>query len=375
MNNSTISSNSTLFHSAKCEEIGAKSVPFKIAFIILYSLIGAIAIFGNSSLVYIIYKTPRMKSSFNYFTANMAVSDIIVQFCSIPRLVTDLVFDRVRTWLIADTMGVVLCKLLFFVQDICTAVSIECIVLIAIDRFLAVVAPTTMRLASHGRLRVVIIAMTWVIAMLLHAPYLHFQTVVTNQDGSMSCTIDWSPFPQHYHTKYMAVLVTILIFIPLGSITILYGIIFTIVKRRKIPGHVSSDKRQFRHYEKVKSNVLQLSIAIVSVFIISWAPNVVFWALLMTVWGWRVPCNMYPFRFFALLMGMSNTATNPWIYFILSANYRQAIQKLLSCTTLYQHRYSSRRSKTWTTKQTNSGAEADIGGQLQVGHQLMSTSL
>ncbi|KXJ12552.1 Substance-P receptor [Exaiptasia diaphana] len=180
----------------------------------------------------------------------MAVSDIIVQFCSIPRLVTDLVFDRVRTWLIADTMGVVLCKLMFFIQDICTAVSIECIVLIAIDRFLAVVTPTKMRLTSHGRHRVIVIVMTWVIAMLLHAPYLHFQTVATNRDGSMSCAIDWSPFPQHYHTKYMAILVTILIFIPLGVITILYGVIFTIVKRRKIPGHASSDKRQFRHYEK-----------------------------------------------------------------------------------------------------------------------------
>ncbi|KAK3742470.1 hypothetical protein QZH41_005252, partial [Actinostola sp. cb2023] len=289
-----------------------------------------VAICGNSFLVHIIYTTPRMKTSFNYFIANMAVSDILVQFCSVPRLVTDLLYDT-RRWLIGDTVGLVLCKLLFFVQDICTAVSIECVVLIAIDRFLAVVTPTKVRSASRGRLKVTIIVLTWIVAMLIHTPYFHFQRIRIRNDKNMYCTIDWSPWSNEVHTRYMAVLATILFFIPLGTITILYTVIFTLVKHRKIPGHVSSDRRQFRHYEKAKTNVLQLSIAVVTMFVISWAPNIIYLALLMTIWDWRVPCPMHPFRFFALLMGYANTATNPWIYFILSANYRQGIQKLINC--------------------------------------------
>lgn len=367
MNESAIASNITLART-RCTEFGSNSVPFKITFITLYILIGLVAIFGNSFLVHIIYTSPRMRSSFNYFIANMAVSDILVQFCSIPRLVTDLIFD-VRRWLIGDTLGLVLCKLLYFTQDVCTAVSIECIVLIAIDRFLAVVTPTKTRMTSRGRLRVAVIVVTWIFAMVLHAPYFYFKRINIKDDNKMYCTINWSPLPNTVHTKYMATLATILFFVPLGSITILYAIIFTMVKRRKIPGHTSSDRRQFRHYEKAKTNVLQLSIAVVAVFVISWAPNIIYLALLMTVWKWDVPCEMYPYRFFALLMGYSNTATNPWIYFVLSANYRQAIQKLFNCGKIkdYQKRLSSRLTGsrlTWATHQTDSGAEADIGGLL-----------
>lgn len=377
MNESDVLSNLTFQLKPKCIEFGSNSVAFKITFITLYILIGMIAVFGNSFLVYIIYTTPRMRNSFNYFIANMAVSDILVQFCSIPRLVTDLLYDM-RRWLIGDTVGLVLCKMLYFTQDVCTAVSIECIVLIAIDRFLAVVAPTRTRMTSRGRLRVAVIIMTWICAMILHTPYFYFKRIVIKSDNRMYCTIEWSPLPQTVHTKYMAILGTILFFVPLGTITILYAIIFTIVKRRKIPGHVPSGRRQFRHYEKAKTNVLQLSIAVVSVFVVSWAPNIIYLALLMTVWSWNVPCNMAPFRFFALLMGYSNTATNPWIYFVLSANYRQGIQKLLSCGKLkeFQQRLSSRtRSRTWATHQTDSGAEADIGGLLMPAQKQTTTEL
>ncbi|XP_031554602.1 neuropeptide SIFamide receptor-like [Actinia tenebrosa] len=362
------SNNTTAAPNSKCPEWGQEnSTLFQVVFISLYSIMGLTALFGNSFLVKIIFSTPRMKTSFNYFIANMAISDIIVQFCVIPRIITDILYEA-RRWLIGDTIGQILCKLLYYVQDVCTAVSIECIVLIAIDRFLAVVTPTKVRSTSRGKLRVVIIIMTWIIAMVLHAPYLHFTNIRKVAPDVMYCTIDWSPLPDAVHTKYMSILIVLLFLIPLGIITILYSIIFMIVKRRKIPGHQSSDRRQFRHYEKAKTNVLQLSIAVVAVFIISWTPTIVNLLLLMTKWGWRVPCDMIPFRFFALFMNYSNTATNPWIYFVLSANYRQGIRKLIPCAqwkAQYQKRLSSRtKSGTWATHQTDSGAEADIGQTL-----------
>jgi hypothetical protein len=366
MSSNDSESNITTVRDGDCPEFGADSTAFKAGFISLYVVMGLMALFGNFFLVKIIYSTPRMKTSFNYFIANMALSDVIVQFCSMPRIITDLLYET-RRWFIGDTFGVILCKLLYFVQDVCTAVSIECIVLIAIDRFLAVVSPTKVRSTSRGKLRVTVIAMTWVVAMIIHAPYLHFTNVVKRDNNVMACTIDWSPWQTNVvHTKYMSFLVVILYLIPTGIITILYSIIFMAVKRRKIPGHVSSDRRQFRHYEKAKTNVLQLSIAVVSVFTISWAPTMIYLILLMTIWGWEVPCGMTPFRYFVLFMAYSNTATNPWIYFVLSANYRQGIQKLIPCgkwKAEYQKRLSSRtRSRTWgTSHQTDSGAEADIG--------------
>lgn len=359
------SNNTTAAPNNKCSWSQENSTAFQVVIICLYSIMGFMALFGNSFLVQIIFSTPRMKTSFNYFIANMAISDIIVQFCVIPRIITDILYET-RRWLIGDTIGQVLCKVLYFVQDVCTAVSIECIVLIAIDRFLAVVSPTKVRSTSRGKLRVVIIIMTWVLAMILHAPYLHFINIKVIAPDKMYCTIEWSPLPDEEHTKYMSILVVLLFLIPTGIITILYSIIFMIVKRRKIPGHQSSsDRRQFRHYEKAKSNVLQLSIAVVAVFIISWTPTIVNLILLMTKWGWSLPCDMIPYRFFALFMNYSSTATNPWIYFVLSANYRQGIRKLIPCAkwkAQYQKRLSSRtRSRTWATHQTDSGAEADIG--------------
>ncbi|EDO40828.1 predicted protein, partial [Nematostella vectensis] len=287
-----------------------------------------LAILGNSLVVRIIQKNPRMRTSFNYYIANMAASDVLVQFFSTPRIVSDALLAP-RVWLITGPFGEILCKLVFFVQDICTAVSIECLVLIAIDRFLAVVTPTRAR-STSTKIRAVIIIMTWVVAGLISSPQLHFSVLYKgNNTHHVRCVIDWgSFFPEDAHNKYIAFLVFFLFVSPFVVIATLYAIIFVVVKRRKVPGNETCVKQQLRPHQKARMNVLKLACVVVVIFVFSWLPQVVFLFLLMTEWGWDMPCNMRLFRFLALFLAYSTTMTNPCVYFMFSANYRQGLRKM-----------------------------------------------
>ena len=76
----------------------------------------------------------------NFLIANMAASDLIITSFALPREVAE-VFLGHRRWLLKGTMGRILCKLVFFLQNLSTAVSMHSLVVIAIDRYRGIVFP------------------------------------------------------------------------------------------------------------------------------------------------------------------------------------------------------------------------------------------
>ena len=79
-----------------------------------------------------------MRKHINFFIVNMAMSDVLYPILVIPMSIKELYIDY---WLIGGPLGQVLCKLVFFLGDLSVSVSIQSLVLIAVDRFGAVVFP------------------------------------------------------------------------------------------------------------------------------------------------------------------------------------------------------------------------------------------
>ena len=132
---------------------------------------------GNVLIGAIVFKTASMRRTINYLIVNMAISDLLISIFTFPRILTDLF---VGYWLIDGTLGLALCKLVYFLQDVSTAVSIQSLVLIAVDRFGAVVFPFKPPVVSSKLCPYFILA-TWVVAMAIHCPYFFARKLIVKE--------------------------------------------------------------------------------------------------------------------------------------------------------------------------------------------------
>ena len=103
-----------------------------IGITIAYCLIFLVSLAGNTVIGIIVYKTKTIRKPINFFIVNMAMSDLFVPIIFIPWVIQTLYIDF---WLIGGPLGQVLCKLVRFLGDVSVAVSIQSLVLIAVDRF------------------------------------------------------------------------------------------------------------------------------------------------------------------------------------------------------------------------------------------------
>ena len=99
---------------------------------IAYSLVFVVSLVGNSFIGIIVYKAQTLRKPINFFIVNKAMSDLLVPIFLFPSELTKLYVD---SWLISGPLGQTLCKLVFFLGFISIQVSIQSLVLIAVDRF------------------------------------------------------------------------------------------------------------------------------------------------------------------------------------------------------------------------------------------------
>ena len=104
----------------------------KIGLTFAYCLIFIVSLTGNTVIGIIVYKTQTMRKPINFFIVNMAMSDLLFPIIVIPQGIQKLYLD---SWLIGGPLGQALCKLAVFLGDLSAAVSIQSLVLIAVDRF------------------------------------------------------------------------------------------------------------------------------------------------------------------------------------------------------------------------------------------------
>ena len=120
----------------------------KIGMTFAYCLIFIFSLAGNTVIGIIVYKTKTMRKPINVFIVNMAMSDLLFPIIALPQVTQRLYID---SWLIGGPLGHALCKIKSFLPDISIAVSTQSLVLIAVDRFGAVVFPLRSPLISSKR--------------------------------------------------------------------------------------------------------------------------------------------------------------------------------------------------------------------------------
>ena len=289
----------------------------KIGLTFAYSLIFLVSLAGNTVIAIIVYKTKTMRKPINFFIVNMAMSDLLFPIFRIPRDIKGL---YIYSWQIGGPLAQALCKLVRFLTSVSNAVSIQSLVLIAVDRFGAVVFPLRSPLISSKLCPFLILA-TWFIAMAVQSPYL-FAYKLFEYQGGLVCDLRWKEVfgESSSYSNYVLPLLMMFCFIPLVLIAILYVIIYIKLKSRKIPGEQSANAGQQR--QQRERNVLKMAIAIVLGFAVCWLPYSIYWFLWFFVSDIRSSCGFQYFANLALFMVCINCATNPCICIICSKNYR-----------------------------------------------------
>ena len=294
----------------------------KITLTFAYCLIFLVSLAGNTVIGIIVYKTKTLRKPINFLIVNMAMSDLLFPVFVTPRNIQMLYID---SWLIGGPLGQALCKLIYFLPRISLIVSTQSLVLIAVDRFGAVVFPLRSPLISSKLCPFLILA-TWIIAMAVQSPYLFANKFIEYQ-GGLVCDLRWKEVfgESSSYSNYVLPILMMFCFIPLVLIAILYVIIYIKLKSQKIPGEQSANAGQQR--QQRERNVLKMAIAIVLGFAMCGLPNFISSFLLMfasDIWS----CRFQYFVSFAYFMVHINCATNPCICFIFSRNYRIGLQTL-----------------------------------------------
>ena len=137
------------------------STAWKIGGTVTYCLIIIVSLAANSLIVMIVFKTPNLRKPINYFIANTASSDLLFPIFRVSFNLSQLHTNSVI--LIGGKLGQALCKLVPFFTTVSFTVSIQNLILIAVDRFGAVVFPLRSPLI-RSKLCPFLILATWIVA-------------------------------------------------------------------------------------------------------------------------------------------------------------------------------------------------------------------
>ena len=235
---------------------------YKIGQTIALSLIIAVSLTGNSFIVLIVYKTPTLRKPINYFIANMAMSDLLYSIFWPPTRLS--LIHSTNLWLIGGQFGQALCKLVHF-ADVSSIVSIQNLVLITVDRFVAVVFPLRSPLI-RSKLCPFFILGPWIAGVAVISPHFFTFQLVENSVGKMFCVVRWEEaFGESLSFGDYQLAGSIPFrFIPVMLLAILYSIMLFKLKALVHPGEQSANTQQQRN--RRNRNVFQMSTAIVLVF-------------------------------------------------------------------------------------------------------------
>ncbi|CAH3126921.1 unnamed protein product [Pocillopora meandrina] len=311
----------SFFHRITC--------PTRIGETFAYCLLLVVSLAGNILIGIIVYKEKALRTPINILIVNMAISDLLYSIIRFPALFVTL--NTASHWLLSGPFGQALCGLKVFVNDVSIAVSIQSLVLIAVDRFVAVVFPLRPSLISSKRCRLFILVI-WVVAMAVCCPQLLVWKFVENTEG-LVCQrwLNNTLRESSWFKNYTLVLIIVFSYVPLVLIAILYFSIAVRIKSQKIPGEPSVNARKQRL--KRERSVVKMSVAIVFAFAVCWlSSSIVFLlSLFLSDSAMMSSCAFqYSTHIVSFLAG-SYCAVNPCVCFIFSGNYRQGLKNLLGC--------------------------------------------
>ena len=299
-----------------------------------YFLILLVSLLGNFLIVSITYRNKQLRKSINFFIFNMAVSDLFNPLTIMPIKIVHIISGS-DSWNVDNpwTLGNILCKLCYFLPDVSLVVSIESLLLISVDRFIAAIFPLYTKLESL-KARLISILCVWIVAIAVHGPYFYtFSLRVNPYDNLTYCKSSWRPAFDHVETnnRYVTATFVTFILVPICVFAIVYGTIAQVLKKKNTQTKQQLSYRQ-RCREHQLRKIVRMSVALIISFVVCMIPQVCYLFARIFLWNWQEPA-ICSFRtiipFIAMFMMHSWSAVNPCICLISNRIYLDSFRKIL----------------------------------------------
>ncbi|XP_058235928.1 neuropeptide Y receptor Y2, like [Hemibagrus wyckioides] len=299
-------------------EDSTKHLGVQVVLILAYSTIILLGVVGNSLVIYVVYKFRTLRTVTNFFIANLAVADLLVNMLCLP-------FTLAYTLLGQWKFGQALCFTLPYAQGLAVHVSTVTLNVIALDRHRCIVHHLETRLSKVTCF--LVIALTWVVSAVLASPLAIFREygIVDLSPGESIevCGEKW-PGSGTDSTLYSVSMLLIQYVFPLAVISFAYVRIWS-----KLRNHVNPAGRNHAHHRLHKTT--KMLVTMVVVFAVSWLP---FHAFQLAI---DIDSSVLVMRDFRLLytvfhiMAMCSTFANPLLYGWMNRNYRRAFMAVFPC--------------------------------------------
>jgi len=243
----------------------------------LYGSLSVAAILGNVLVIAVVATNRGMQTVTNFFIANLSGADVVVGVFSIPFQFQAALLQR---WDLPEP----LCAIAPFVRDVSVNVSIGALVVIAIDRYCAVMRPLQARF--NRRLAQAVMAVVWVIGIAASVPSaIAFRVIqVRDEDAdgveAAEMTTDrqrmkafcYPTFPEiggfDLGHAYRLFLVGVQYLLPLGVICYAYSRVIHRIWSNEAPGTAMDARDQLRNRNKRKVTAI-FSICLCDEFLCS----------------------------------------------------------------------------------------------------------
>lgn len=293
------------------------------ALTVAFSVVVLINLLGNGLVCLVVFRFQGMRAPLNYLLVNLAVSDMMVALFIIP--------DYIVNWAFQHPSGVTGDYICTFITGgnfvwVGMAASTFSLVVVAFERYAAVVHPLNERWRLGNRRLVVVIIASWFYAIFFNLP-LFFE--VRHEDGVTHCVEHWlnSTLTEQHKLGKVYTVSCFFMFgaIPMGAIAFFYLRLLCKLWKSGVRATLISEQRRITAIRKVTKMAAIVSI----VYAVCRLPNLVLYMLS----EYRPELYQYdsvPYVTSVVLVGL-NSAMNPFIYALHSTNFRKHIKVALCC--------------------------------------------
>ncbi|KAM9752430.1 neuropeptides B/W receptor type 2b [Menidia menidia] len=291
---------------------------FSVILPVIYSVICAVGLTGNTAVIYVILKAPKMKTVTNMFILNLAIADDLFTLV----LPINIAEYLLKYW----PFGQVLCKVILSIDHYNIFSSIYFLTVMSVDRYLVVLATVKSRRMPYRTYRAakIVSLCVWVLVILIVMPFTLFASVDVNPDsGRKSCVLDF-PSPESLWIKTSRIYTLILGFaIPVSTICILYSTMLYRLRSMRLNSNAKA-------LDKAKKKVTIMVFIVLAVCLFCWTPFHLSTIVALTTDLVPTPL-LIGISYMITSLSYANSCLNPFLYAFLDDSFRKAFRKMLEC--------------------------------------------
>ncbi|KAH8420916.1 hypothetical protein KR222_009464 [Zaprionus bogoriensis] len=292
-----------------------------------FGIIAVTGFVGNLLVILVVLLNKNMHSTTNLLIVNLAAADLMFVIFCVP-------FTAVDYMTFHWPFGTFWCRTVQYLIVVTAYASIYTLVLMSVDRFLAVVHPITSRMLRTEHLTKIAIFTLWAVVLTISMPVTFAHDVVIDRDEVRNVTWVMCRFSENdlldLPTFQMIFFITSYLF----PLIIISGLYVMMIMRL---WHQGSGVRMSKESQRGRKRVTRLVVVVVIAFASLWLP--VQLILLLKALDVYSTDDLFSvsLQIVAHVMAYTSSCINPLLYAFLSENFRKAFYKAINCSNRYQN--------------------------------------